>query len=73
MVQILHRAHVRDGERHERKTVGRPVFDDAGGRIGTASDCGAVYDPDGVQIGVLWAGGEIVDFHGARIGHLSSL
>ena len=70
MVQIMHRARARDGERHERKTARRPVFDDTGGRIGTASDCGSVYDADGVQIGVVWAGGEIVDFHGARIGHL---
>jgi hypothetical protein len=40
--------------------------------IGTVSDIGAVFDADGVQMGVEWPGGEIVDLHGERIGHLWS-
>ena len=64
MLAIIHR------KRSERSTAGRPVYNDVDERIGTANDGGAVYDADGVQMGVEWPGGVIVDFRGARIGHL---
>ena len=68
MLQIIHRSGAR--KRSERSTGGRPVYNDAHERIGTAKNGGAVFDADGVQMGVEWPGGEIVDFRGARIGHL---
>jgi len=70
MVQIVHRARVRGTVRHERKNVTKSAFSDSGTWIGTVSDVGAVFDADGVQMGVEWADGGIVDLHGERIGHL---
>ena len=70
MVWIVHRARVRGMTRHERQNVGKSVFGDAGEWIGAVCDGGTVFDADDVRIGVEWPGGEIVDFHGVRIGHL---
>ena len=70
MVQIVHRARVRGMARDERECVTKSAFSDAGTWIGTVSDIGAVFDADGVQMGVERPGGEIVDLHGERIGHL---
>jgi hypothetical protein len=70
MVQIVHRARVRGTAHHERENVIKSAFSDTGTWIGTVSDIGAVFDPDGVQMGVERPGGEIVDLHGERIGHL---
>ena len=70
MVQIVHRARVRGTARHERENVIKSAFSDTGTWIGTVSGIGAVFDADGVQMGVEWPGGEIVDLHGERIGHL---
>jgi hypothetical protein len=37
--------------------------------MGSVNRAGGVYDTDGVQIGVAWPSGEIVDFRRVRIGH----
>lgn len=63
MFPIIDRSGTR--KRSERRTVGSPVFNDLDERIGTANSGGAVFDADGVQMGVEWPGGEIVDFRGA--------
>lgn len=69
MVHILDGAFVRGLQGRERAVAGRrPAFDEAGAWVGSVSPCGAVYDADDVQIGVAWPNGEIVDFHGTRIG-----
>ena len=69
MVQIVHRARARGTARYERQNDPKSAFSDAGTWIGTVSDVGAVFDANGVQMGVEWPGGEIVDLHGERIGH----
>jgi len=70
MLPIIHRSAARARKRSERGIAGRPVYNDADQRIGTATSGGAVFDADGVQMGVERPGGEIVDLHGQRIGHL---
>ena len=70
MIHIVHRAPARSVDGQERATAARPVFDDAGTWIGTVNSGGAVHDADGVQMGVQWPNGEIVDFRGVRIGRL---
>ena len=69
MFQIAARRPVRSSK--GRAAAGRrPVYDDAGERIGSVNRAGVVYDSDGVQMGVAWPNGEIVDFRGVRIGHV---
>jgi hypothetical protein len=55
MIQIVHRARVRGTARHERENVIKSAFSDTGTWIGTVSDIGAVFDADGVQMGLYAA------------------
>jgi hypothetical protein len=71
MVQIGGRARRCGSAGRERTSAAqRAAFDEAGKLIGTVTGGGAVPDADGVQIGVAWPRGEILDFSGVRIGHL---
>jgi hypothetical protein len=68
MIHILDHAHDRECSVTEELLA----LGDASRMIGAVSRSGVVFDADGVQIGVIWPGGEVVDLRGVRIGWVRS-